>query len=444
MNAGIIRTPGRGSPKLTDTQRVIRSYLLITGLFTLSASVIWGVNTLFLLGAGLDIFEVFLANAAFTASMVVFEVPTGVVADTVGRRASFLLSEAVLLVGTLAYVGAAELGGGVGWFAATGVILGLGYTFYSGAVEAWVVDALRATGHHGDLDRVFARGSMVAGAAMLVGTVGGGLVGTLDLSAPYLVRSALVAAAFVVGFVRMHEVGFTPRPLRWGRVAGEMAAVGRAGVTYGWGRPSVRLLIMVSFVQWGFFAWAWYAWQPYFLDLLGRNLVWVSGLIAALFALASITGNALVGRVARPGRRRTTILLAMASIFTVAAVGVGTIRVFWIAVPLFLVGAVVMGVQGPIKQAYLHQVIPSPQRATIVSFQSMIAGVGSSGGEAGLGYLSRVRSIGDGFLIGGLSTALVLPLLLRLRHLHEPADVVSEEVSTGATAAQVHEPAAVE
>src|SRR3989442_11684509 len=88
-----------------DPKRVIRSYLVINGLFTLSASLIWGINTLFLLHAHLTIFEVFVAHAAFTAAMAVFEIPTGLVADTRARRASFLVSEATLAVGPLAYVG---------------------------------------------------------------------------------------------------------------------------------------------------------------------------------------------------------------------------------------------------------------------------------------------------------------------------------------------------
>jgi MFS family permease len=95
---------------------IVRAYLAVSGLFTLSASVIWGVSTLFLLEAGLDIFEVFVANAAFTAAMVAFEIPTGVVADTSGRRRSFLLSVATLAAGTLGYVAVAALGGGLLWF----------------------------------------------------------------------------------------------------------------------------------------------------------------------------------------------------------------------------------------------------------------------------------------------------------------------------------------
>src|SRR5690242_250515 len=96
-----------------DPRRVIRSYLVLTGLFTLSASLIWGINTLFLLHAGLSIFEVFVANAAFTAAMALLEIPTGVVADTLGRRVSFLLSEGTIAVGTLAYVGVAAIHGGL-------------------------------------------------------------------------------------------------------------------------------------------------------------------------------------------------------------------------------------------------------------------------------------------------------------------------------------------
>ncbi len=196
-----------------DYQRVIRTYLTITGIFTLSASLIWGINTLFLLEAGLSIFEVFIANAAFTAAMALFEVPTGVVADTRGRRISFLLSEATLAVGTLAYVAVAAVGGGVVWFSLAGIILGLGYTFYSGAVEAWMVDALRATGYKGELEEAFARGGMVASVAMLIGTIAGGLIGAIDLSLPYVVRAGLVMIAFGIGFRSMHDLGFTPRTM---------------------------------------------------------------------------------------------------------------------------------------------------------------------------------------------------------------------------------------
>src|SRR3954465_8873145 len=83
---------------------VQRTYLTLTLLTTLSASFIWGINTLFLLNAGLNNTEAFAANAFFTLGMVVFEVPTGVVADVQGRRTSFLIGAVTLLASTLLYV----------------------------------------------------------------------------------------------------------------------------------------------------------------------------------------------------------------------------------------------------------------------------------------------------------------------------------------------------
>jgi MFS family permease len=410
-----------------DPKRVIRSYLVLSGLFTMSASLIWGINTLFLLDAGLSIFEVFVANAAFTAAMALLEIPTGVVADTRGRRASFLLSEATLAVGTLAYVGVAAIHGGLLLFCLAGVILGLGYTFYSGAVEAWLVDALNATGYTDELDKVFARASMVSSVAMIIGTIGGGLLGQLDLSLPYIARALLVLGAFGVGYRTMHDIGFTPRTVQMRGMVGEMRKVARVGVTYGWRTPAVRLLVLEAFVTWGFFSWAWYAWQPYFLELYGRDAVWLSGLIAALFAMAGIAGNALVPRFAKPGRRRTTILLAASAITSTAMVATGAIRYFWVTVPVFLIGAVASGVLSPVRQTYLHHSIPSSERATLVSFDSLMGSLGSVGGQTGLGYLSQERSIPVGFVLGGITTFLALPMFAKLRGLNEPADVITAD-----------------
>src|SRR2546429_246257 len=70
---------------------------------TLAASFIWGINTIFLLDAGLSNFQAFLANALFTAGQVIFEIPTGIVADMWGRRTSYLLGCVTLAVSTIIY-----------------------------------------------------------------------------------------------------------------------------------------------------------------------------------------------------------------------------------------------------------------------------------------------------------------------------------------------------
>src|SRR5215213_5803850 len=126
--------------------RIRRTYLTLTMLSTLAASFIWGVNTLFLLDAGLSNAQAFAANAFFTAGEVLFEVPTGVVADTWGRRTSYVLGAATLLGATLLYLLMWHLKAPMWGWAVASIFIGLGFTFFSGATEAWLVDALEFAG----------------------------------------------------------------------------------------------------------------------------------------------------------------------------------------------------------------------------------------------------------------------------------------------------------
>ena len=122
----------------TSAQTVQRTYLLLTLLTTLAASFIWGINTLFLLDAGLSNTEAFAANAFFTVGQVIFEIPTGVVADTRGRRFSFMLGAATLLASTLLYYVMWQVHASLLGFALASILLGLGFTFFSGATDAWL------------------------------------------------------------------------------------------------------------------------------------------------------------------------------------------------------------------------------------------------------------------------------------------------------------------
>ena len=170
-------------------RKIQRVYLTLTLGNTLAASFIWGINTLFLLDAGLTNLEAFAANAFFTAGMVLFEVPTGVVADGWGRRASFLLGTATLAVSTYLYYLLWQFAAPFWLWAVVSVLLGLGFTFFSGAVEAWLVDALRSTGYEGELETVLGRGLMVSGVAMLGGSVAGGVIAqATNLGVPFLLR----------------------------------------------------------------------------------------------------------------------------------------------------------------------------------------------------------------------------------------------------------------
>jgi MFS family permease len=405
-----------------EAAQIVRRYFVYAAIYTLAASVIWGINTLFLLDAGLSIAQVFIANSAFSVGTVLFEIPTGVVADTVGRRASFLASLAVLAATTLLYLALAEAGMGVVAFSLVSVLMGLGFTFYSGAMEAWLVDGVRHHGYEGDLDQVFSRGQFISGAAMLVGTVGGGLVGQIDLALPFALRSALLILLFGLAFFGMHDIGFTPKQVAWREVPGAAARIGAAGIQFGWRQRSLRLLMLAGAIQSGFFMWAWYAWQPYFLELLEDDAVWVAGVVAALLAISMMLGNAIVELVMRWCGRRTTLFLWTGSVYAIALMGVGIASSFYPALILLFLGGVAMGVQMPVSQAFIHQVVPSEQRATVVSFGSMISGVGGVVGQTTLGEFSDRRGFSAGYIVGGAATLLAIPLVWVVRRQGDPAD----------------------
>src|SRR3989442_6144138 len=251
---------------------------------------------------------------------------------------------------------------------------------------------------------------MLFGAAMLVGTIGGGLLGQIRFDIPYLVRAALVVPLFLLAWFRMPELGFAPRALQLRRVPAELRRVFVEGLTYGLHNRVVRPVMLASLVSMSFMIFGFYSWQRYCLDLLGRDLVWVDGLISSLLGLSLIAGNALVGPLSRVIRTRTGILMTSVTVEAAAVVACGLLTNFYVVVALYLVYGMALGLAGPVKQAYLNDHIPSAQRATIISLDSMFANVGGVAGQSGGGWLARVRSIGAAWAWGGVALLLGLPL----------------------------------
>ena len=418
-------------PLNADAQRIIRTYLTITGLFNGALALIWGVNTLFLLQAGLDIFHVMLVNAAFAFAEFVFEVPTGVVADTLGRRVSLLFCLITLLGSTLAYVALPALGLGFWSFVIVSVVLGLGFTFWSGAAEAWLVDALKHAGHDQPIEGVFARSQIAYGVAMLVGTTAGGLLGQLDLRVPYIVRAVLLVPIIVLAWTGIKEPGRERRALSLSTLPAEMKAVLVGGVRHGLRHPVVRPLMLAAAVANTFMMFGFYSWQRYFLDLLGKELVWVNGVVAALVGAASIAGNLAMSRVAAMIGTRTGVLIACVAVRTLTIMLCGLAPSFGVAVGLYLISNFVGGIASPIRQGLINHHIPSSQRATILSVDSLFSELGSGVGQSGWGYLARRQGIGTAWVAAGAFLVLGIPLLALARR----ADPENDRVDAPAPAA---------
>ncbi|HEX5798286.1 MAG TPA: MFS transporter [Candidatus Saccharimonadales bacterium] len=410
----------------TESRRVQRTYLTLTLLNTLATSLIWGINTLFLLDAGLSNTQAFAANAFFTAGQLLFEVPTGVVADSRGRRTSFLLGALTLGLSTAGYLYMWEIQGPFWGWALSSVVLGLGYTFFSGAVEAWLVDALHYTKFKGNLDNIFAKGQVVSGIAMLSGSVAGGIIAQAsNLGVPYIARAAILGLSFIVAFMVMRDIGFTPekskQPIR------EAKKILDASIEHGIKNRKVRWIMLSSPFMMGISFYVFYAMQPYLLKLYGNPEAYsVAGLVAAIVAGAQILGGTIVPKIIKIFDKRTTVLLGGFSISALVLVIFGFINSFPVAIGLIVIWAMIFATSMPVRQAYINGVIPSKQRATVLSFDSMI---GSGGGvifQPALGKVADVYSYSASYMVGGIVSAIAVPFVYLARKENSESDPIKK------------------
>src|SRR5262249_43741501 len=162
----------------------------------------------------------------------------------------------------------------------------------------------------------------------------------------------------------------------------------------------------------------------------GRDAPWITGILAAVIAVAGMAGNAVVERFASYCGRRTTLLAWAVAIHAVAALGVGLASSFWPAVFLYLLVNAAFGIFRPVAQAYLHEVAPSSERATLASFESLVSDGASTVGQMALGYLARAESIAVGYVVGGAVTFAAFPAIAVLRSLRERGDRIIGNAGT--------------
>jgi MFS family permease len=411
------------------SRTIQRIYLLLLFLQTLAASLIWGINTLFLLDAGLTNTQAFSANAFFTAGQVIFEVPTGVVADTRGRRISYLLGTITLAVSTVLYLVMWRTSGPFWGWALTSMFLGLGFTFFSGAVQAWLVDALTHTGYFrrgAQLESVLARGEIVEGVAMLSGSVAGGVIAqATNLGVPYMLRAAVLIVNFGFAFALMRDVGFKPQRRR---PMDHIKRVVRGSIEHGLANRKVRSVMLAGLFLEGVSIYAFYAMQPYLLQLYGNKQAYsIAGLAAAVVAGAQIAGGLLVPHIGRVFRRRTSALAVGAILSAASLAVIGLIPTFAAAVTLLVLWGLMFAAMTPIRQAYINGLIVSEERATVLSFDSLLGSSGAVVVQPLLGRAADVWGYPMSYACSAAIQALAVPFFMLARRERAKSDPLKKE-----------------
>jgi MFS family permease len=148
----------------------------------------------------------------------------------------------------------------------------------------------------------------------------------------------------------------------------------------------------------------------------------VAGLSAAIVAGAQILGGLAAPRIRGLFKRRTSALILIAALSSLTLVVVGSFESFWVVIALVVVWALLFAANMPIRQAYINGMIPSKQRATILSFDSLCSSSGGVWAQPALGRAADAWGYAPTYLISAGISALALPFLALSRRQNAEAD----------------------
>jgi MFS transporter, DHA3 family, tetracycline resistance protein len=380
-----------------------RVYLIHSGALALFLSLAWTVNLVYQVQTvGLNPFQIVLIGTALELSAFLFEVPTGIVADVYSRRLSviigtFLLGAGFILMGAVPVFEVLLL---------SQVICGIGYTFLSGAEEAWIADEVgeqRAPG-------TFMRGSQAGQVGTLVGVVVAVVLGSYWLQLPIITGGVLTILLGVFLMVAMRETAFKPAPREERSSWSTMTSTLGAGVSLVRARPILLTILGIT----AFFGmynegfdrlWTPHLLENFTLPALGRlDPIYWFGIINVAFNVLGIVALELVRRKLDMQSHRTVtralILLNLGIIVTVVAFGLAGSLAFALAV--LIASSVMRRVIYPIKTAWINQNIESSVRATVISINGQADAVGQIAGGPAIGAIGTLVSLRAAMVTAGL------------------------------------------
>lgn len=367
--------------------------------------------------AGLTGLQLVLVGTTLEVVILIFEVPTGIVADAYSRRLSIIIGYAIMglgfvIEGLFPVFPAILLASGL-W--------GLGYTFTSGATQAWLSDEIGEE----NANRAFLRANQFDLAGAFIGMLLAIPLGNLSVSLPILVGGGLVALTAVFLAIFMPEHGFKPTKPEDRNNWQHMGDIFKKGLTAVRQRPALMAVLGVGLIY-GLYSEGWdRLWVKYLVDnftlpsLFGMNEVAFFGVMRAVGMLLSIVVTNRVEKnldsshapsIARGMLWLTGLLALGIFIFAFSPALAVSVAAVWLV-------SITRNVLGPLYSAWINQRLDSDTRATVISMSGQVDAVGqiASGPLAGAVSLWSVQAA---IAFASLLITPALPLIGRANRLH--------------------------
>ncbi|MDZ4768937.1 MAG: MFS transporter [Chloroflexota bacterium] len=412
-------------PIVNDSaRRAATLFYLISGLTSFAFALIFTVNLICQAQiVGLNPLQLVLVGTTLEITVFLFEIPTGIVADVYSRRLSvmigfFLIGVGYLIEGLVPTFGAVLL---------NQVVWGIGATFTSGALEAWIADEV------GDeaLGAVLLRGSQIGSIAGIVGTICAGVLGSIALTAPIVVGAILFLILTVILMASMPENGFTPAADRGARVtlSGERGVIGamlrtsRAALTQIRTRPILVTFLAIALIAGAYSEGFDRLWREHLLENFAFPAI--GALTPVLwFTLIGLINMALITVGAEVARRRIdtadnrAIGAALIVMYGGRVLALAIFAVsgnFALAIVAYLVGENLRAVSAPLIDTWTNQQIDSQSRATVISTLHQFDALGQVGGGPLVGFVGLRLGLRAAMLTCALLLAPLVPLVNRAR-----------------------------
>ena len=392
--------------------RADRTWLAYRGTESFAMAVGWTLAPIyFVREVGMSPLELVLAGTALEVAYFLFEVPTGVVADTVGRRASVIVSQFLIAIGFLV----TGLVTSVPVILAAAALMGFGWTFKSGAIDAWLADEVGPA----RLSASYQRGAQVARAAALLGIGAAVGLALLDLSLPIVAGGIVLLGLGAFLALAMPETGFRPASREGLSTVRSLVHTTQEGGRLLRARPVLLLITAIMF-----FGGMWSEsvdrlWEAHFLvdvgvpELAGLDpLVWFGVLNAGAIVLAIVVAQPLVRRFSRAGGRAMAwSLLTLDTAMLLGTLAFALAGTFALAVLAYWAIRVVASLAGPVHSAWVNSNIDdSSVRATVLSITNLGDSAGEWGGGPALGVVGNVFGIRAALAGGAAALAPALAL----------------------------------
>lgn len=403
-------------------------YLILEGSLAVCMSMIFTASSLYQVSvANLEPLQLVLVGTTLELAVLLFEVPTGVVADIYSRRLSVLVGIVLIGVGFI-------LEGSIPLFTTillAQVVWGVGYTFTSGATQAWISDEIgeEAAG------QAFLRSNQLGQFGALLGIVAGMLLGSISINLPIIVGGALIVVLGVILALIMPETGFTPTPRQERSTWENMLHTFRAGMAVVRKRPALLTILGIG-LFYGLYSEGFdRLWTKHMVDGIGfpaigalQPVVWL-GLMRAGGMLLSVGAVELVRRRIQTDRHQS-IAQAMLAITCLLILGLFIFALapaFGLAVLAYWLIYITRNLIEPLYTAWVNQRLDSRVRATVISMSGQVDAIGQVAGGPLVGLIGSMFSVQAAIALTGFILSPVLALLARTRRMEiKPIEEAAE------------------